>query len=310
MSLRCPFAIIGAFAFLLAPAFAQQQSAPPVPSAKQVAPPQSTTASIPAYPDSPKGLEKLMKEMLKLEKSGDLQALGPYVQSLVLPDADNWFRTEFGDQIGETLANLYQREAMEMSLSFPDLLASLVKQKVGNPEGIEFTDSCNPSATPHEYPILVLRRNSNPLYDVRFTKGMSLLVLSYFAYEGGAFRYLGNFEVSQSWPIGKTTSQSRPVRTPPDRVRLTGNVVAARIIYQPKPEYPVEARLAGIQGTVLFHAIIAKDGTLRELQLVQGQCWLAEAAIKAVRQWRYTPYLFNGKPVEVDTTIQAIFNIR
>lgn len=86
--------------------------------------------------------------------------------------------------------------------------------------------------------------------------------------------------------------------------------MAARIIYEPKPEYPAEARQARLQGTVLIHAVIGKDGSIEDLQLLQGQCWLAQAAIKSVRQWRYTPYLLNGQPVEVDTTIQAIFNMQ
>lgn len=199
---------------------------------------------------------------------------------------------------------------MELPFSFPDTLADLLKQNVGDPLAVEFTDSCNPSATPREYPVLVLRQNSQPLYDIRFFKGSSFLTIAYFAYVGSEFRYLGNFEVSKAWPIRTQPSNPKGNGTLPTRIRLGGNVMAAQIIRQPIPEYPVEARQAHIEGVVLFHAIIAKDGSLRDLQLLQGQCWLAEAAIKAVKQWRYKPYLLNGEPVEVDTTIQTTFNIR
>lgn len=282
----------------------QQQSTSTASTAAAVA------SSIPAYPDSPNGLEKLMKDLLKLQKKGNTQALLPYVQSLVLPDAATWFQSVFGEQIGSSLAGSYERTGMELPLSFPDTLADLLRQKVGDPYAVEFSDSCNPRATPREYPILILRQNSQHLYDIRFFKGSSFLTLAYFAYVGGGFRYLGNFEVSGAWPIGTQPTGPKGNGTAPTRVRLGGNVMAARIIYEPKPEYPAEARQARLQGTVLIHAVIGKDGSLEDLQLLQGQCWLAQAAIKSVRQWRYTPYLLNGQPVEVDTTIQAIFNMQ
>lgn len=265
---------------------------------------------MPAYPDSPRGLEKLMKELLTLEKKGDAKALAPYLQSLVLPGARNWFQSVFGEQIGDALAGSYERIGMELPMSFPDTLASMVKQKVGDPSATEFTDSCNPRASPQEYPILVLRQNSRPLYVIRFYKGYNVLTIRYFAYVQGAFRYLGNFQVAGSWPIGQTESQSKRKEHEPQRIRVGGDVMAARLVRQVTPEYPSEARQAGIQGTVILHALIGKDGSLREIRLLQGQCWLAEAAIKAVKQWRYTPYLLKGEPVEVDTTIQAIFNMR
>ena len=282
----------------------QQQSTATASTAAAVA------STIPTYPDSPNGLEKLMKDMLKLQKKRNTQDLSPYVQSLVLPDAATWFQSVFGEQIGSSLAGSYERTGMELPLSFPDTLADLLKQNVGDPLAVEFTDSCNPRATPREYPILILRQNSQSLYDIRFSRGSSFLTLAYFAYVGGGFRYLGNFEVSGAWPIGAQTSNPKGNGKAAMRIRLGGNVMAARIIYEPKPEYPAEARQARIQGTVLIHAVIGKGGSLEGLQLLQGQCWLAQAAIKAVRQWRYTPYLLNGQPVEVDTTIQAIFNMQ
>jgi protein TonB len=57
----------------------------------------------------------------------------------------------------------------------------------------------------------------------------------------------------------------------------------------------------------VLHAIIAKDGSVQDLQVIQGQCILAEAAIAAVKQWVYRPTMINGNPVEVDTTIDVIF---
>jgi len=64
---------------------------------------------------------------------------------------------------------------------------------------------------------------------------------------------------------------------------------------------------ARIWGEVVLQAIISKDGEIKELSLVRGHPMLAPAAIGAVRQWRYRPFLLNGEPVEVETTVTVTF---
>ena len=91
------------------------------------------------------------------------------------------------------------------------------------------------------------------------------------------------------------------------RIRLGGQVQAAKLISQPQPIYPALARQARIQGTVVLHAIIGKDGHVNELQVISGHPLLIQAALDAVKQWRYQPTLLNDQPVEVDTTISVIF---
>ena len=81
------------------------------------------------------------------------------------------------------------------------------------------------------------------------------------------------------------------------------------LIQKIEPKYPPLALAARIWGQVLLKAIIGKDGEIKELQLVSGHPLLAPAAIEAVRQWRYRPYLLNGKPVEVETAITVTFQI-
>ena len=99
----------------------------------------------------------------------------------------------------------------------------------------------------------------------------------------------------------------RPVT--PARIRVGGNVQAAALVRQVTPLYPQIARTAHISGTVVLHAIIAKDGTIQELQYVSGPPLLMRAAMDAVREWRYKPTLLNGEPVEVDTTISVVFSL-
>jgi protein TonB len=73
--------------------------------------------------------------------------------------------------------------------------------------------------------------------------------------------------------------------------------------------YPPLARQTRISGTVRLHAIIGKDGSVQQLEVLSGHPLLVQAALDAVRQWRYRPTLLNGEPVEVDTTIDVIFSL-
>jgi protein TonB len=95
----------------------------------------------------------------------------------------------------------------------------------------------------------------------------------------------------------------RPAISQPQRIRVGGSVIAARAIYQPKPEYPALARMSRTEGDVEFEAVISKEGTIEELKVIKGHPLLMKAALEAGRQWRYQPTLLNGEPIEVVTEI-------
>jgi protein TonB len=95
----------------------------------------------------------------------------------------------------------------------------------------------------------------------------------------------------------------------PERIRVGGNVQAAKLVRQPKPMYPPLAKQARIQGTVKFTAVIGKDGTIQNLQLVSGHPLLVQSAQEAVKQWVYQPTLLNGEAVEVITQIDVNFTL-
>jgi protein TonB len=95
----------------------------------------------------------------------------------------------------------------------------------------------------------------------------------------------------------------------PQRIRVGGNVQAANLIRKVTPVYPPLAKQARVQGTVRFTAIISKDGTIQQLQLVSGHPLLVQAAQDAVKQWLYKPTLLNGEPVEVVTQIDVNFTL-
>jgi periplasmic protein TonB len=95
----------------------------------------------------------------------------------------------------------------------------------------------------------------------------------------------------------------------PKRIRISQGVTKGLLIQKFEPKYPPLALAARIRGQVLLKAIIGKDGEIKELELVSGHVFLAPAAIAAVRQWRYRPFLLNGEPIEVETTVIVTFQI-
>jgi protein TonB len=100
-----------------------------------------------------------------------------------------------------------------------------------------------------------------------------------------------------------------PIAQPPihERPFPVSHLSEAQLVHRVEPVYPRMAVLAGLQGEVRLHAIISKDGTIQSLSVTSGQPILAQAALEAVRQWRYRPYLLNGKAVEVETLITVNF---
>jgi protein TonB len=100
-----------------------------------------------------------------------------------------------------------------------------------------------------------------------------------------------------------------PEPTPVKRIRVAARVVEANLIHDVAPTYPSEAGRARIQGTVVLLAVIGKDGSVQDVRVESGLPLLAQAAIDAVKQWRYRPYLVNGEPVEVDSRITINFNL-
>ena len=100
------------------------------------------------------------------------------------------------------------------------------------------------------------------------------------------------------------------VKVAPSKPLTISSGVAAGMLIQRLPlVYPPLAKSARVSGTVELHAIISKNGTIKDLQVVSGPGMLRQAAVDAVQAWRYKPYKLNNEPVEVDTTINVVFTL-
>jgi protein TonB len=105
------------------------------------------------------------------------------------------------------------------------------------------------------------------------------------------------------------TAPPPPPKAAPARIKVGGQVQAANLLHQVLPTYPAIAKTAHVSGTVRLHAVIAKDGSIQELQYVSGPALLMRSAMDAVHEWKYKPTMLNGEPVEVDTTIDVVFSL-
>ena len=109
--------------------------------------------------------------------------------------------------------------------------------------------------------------------------------------------------------IGVSLRPPVAMPAPPPTIRQfqTSSMLQGSLVHRVEPGYPPMARNARVQGSVVLEAIIDKEGTIKNLRLISAHPLLVPAAVEAVRQWRYRPYVLNGEAIEVETQIRVNF---
>lgn len=110
-----------------------------------------------------------------------------------------------------------------------------------------------------------------------------------------------------SAPVAQSGGQVASTAKAP--VQVAGGVMAGSVLSRVTPVYPQEAKDAKLAGAVVLHAVIGRDGTIQQLRVASGPDKLRQSALDAVHQWTYKPYLLNGEPVEVETTITVTYSL-
>jgi len=119
-----------------------------------------------------------------------------------------------------------------------------------------------------------------------------------------------DIECSGCIDLRTNTNPQPPIpRDPTPKTVYRTHIDPAMLMHRVEPVYPTLPRQTGQEGTVELHAIIATDGSIRSLQVLEGNALFYQSALDAVRQWRYKPTYLNGNPVEVDTHITVIYRI-
>jgi protein TonB len=123
--------------------------------------------------------------------------------------------------------------------------------------------------------------------------------------EGNTFSFTNS---SPAIPAAPAEAPKRTVEKRP--LKLSEPIIAAQLITRVEPRYPPLGVQMRQSGTVILHAVISREGNIRALEVVSGSGFFIQSALDAVRQWRYRPTLLNGEPVEVETTITVVFQLR
>jgi TonB family protein len=118
---------------------------------------------------------------------------------------------------------------------------------------------------------------------------------------------LGGNSASAALLNSHSQAAVKAVRAKP--LAVSSGVATGMLIQKTPPAYPTIAKAARVSGTVQLHAVISKNGTIRDLQVLSGPEMLRQSALDAVRNWRYRPYTLNNEPVEVETTVSVVFSL-
>lgn len=109
--------------------------------------------------------------------------------------------------------------------------------------------------------------------------------------------------------LGGILNSGKYLPAKPKMVRVSQGVSNGLLVHKVEPQYPPIAKQAHVQGAVMLRAVIGKDGKVENVQTESGNPLLASAAVNAVKQWRYKPYVLNGSPVDVETTVTVNFRL-
>jgi len=107
--------------------------------------------------------------------------------------------------------------------------------------------------------------------------------------------------------VGGLPAEAPP--PPPNVVRVGGNIIAPKLVHRVDPEYPEVARNARLQAVIILEAWVGTDGRVKSVKILRGSPIFDEAAVTAVRQWRYRPLLLNGQPTEFILTATVLFHL-
>jgi TonB family protein len=241
-------------------------------------------------------LKASLQNVLSAIKAGDTKTAEKSVEGFKLPHAKEWFTRTFGAQEAPAMEKVFAKLEPDAKKSVMEQLSFDVKNGKMDVD-VRASDAVTGADARLLKAAAAAMKTPTAIYAVRIGNGPNDAGATrpgFFVYADGGFRYL-NGQVLYALSTA-----------PPMRVVIGGNVLAARIVSRVEPKYPAEARAQGIQGAVDLHV----DGAVLEATPTSGDAALVQAAVDAVKQWRYQPTLLNGKAVEVDTRVVVTFSLK
>jgi TonB family protein len=254
----------------------------------------------PAIPDSPARLQAQLEEIVKIKNKKELKRREQLIGELRIPDPDGWFASVFGNDDGSKLATTYKNGWEDFEDEFTKTMADFAQQGRTHISIKEVSLRAKPAVDGQSEPAATEGKTTPVFYSAEAAQGSERgwPLPGVYTYAQGAFRLI-NWRTLYGLPYVK-----------PMRIRIGGNVAAAKLVQQVAPVYPAEARKNKVSGTVQLHVVLDREGRVIRIDVVSGPPELVDAPVNAVRQWRYQPTLLNGDPVEVDTLISVQFTLK
>jgi len=254
-----------------------------------------------ASPESATVLEMELNDLLAAERVHNDATVDSIRKSFLIPNYSAWFLTTFGDSDGPVLAAEYGKEVQEFDSVLDDAFSEAIRNSHMIAQVVRFQNSDEAVMPWVNKDILIALKQPMVLYEASAKENGKGFAhpLGYFFYIDGRFRRLDP----------RTLGLLSTVRAHPMRIKVGGNVQVASLQHSAKPEYPPEALANRVQGDVVFHVVVGIDGLINQADVIQGDPTLAQAALAAVRQWKYKPPVLNGWLVEVDSTVSVSFKL-
>jgi TonB family protein len=260
---------------------------------------QDVAAPPAAYPDSPKGLQDFLEVVIAAIKANDKPKIDSLWQSTQLPEHAAWFARVFGDKEGAALEAAYTKhlgsaasqpgktyEFVSGLDTFKFVILPLAQAAVNRPDSW-----AKPILLSMKAPVSVYRAEAiGPAAAASY-------MLGYFFYVEGSFRWIDE-------SVFSALSAARISARLPYISALEAQML---LLQSTPPVTPPLVRREGISNTVMLDVIIDVLGQVKSASILSGDLVLGNAARAAVLGWRYRPYIQNGRPVDVETTVTVTF---
>jgi TonB family protein len=238
-----------------------------------------------AIPNSPRGFESQYQELFKACKKSDEPKIQELLTGYAIPP--EWFAETFGPSQGTELSKKYLPQYEDFKLSTLKRLRGF--NKSDSSVFSKTNTGGEPKPAPAPPPESVKPIPAIQKYEIHFfTDGIERTMwMDSFIYVDGQFRFFGK----GAYPLWD-----------PSNIRLAnpcGGPPSGQLIHRVEPAYPDEAREKHVEGFVKMRVTVATDGSVKMIEIVEGDPLLVEAAKQAVTQWRYTPFMNCGNAVEM-----------
>lgn len=248
-------------------------------------------------------LQKQIEHLLKAAKKNDSKQGLKIIDAFRMPGPETWFTKVFGAEKGPLLAANYKEQWPKVSANLQEQMEKAAHDghMVISVERFPYAQTLWHPETGPIPDVLADMRSPVSFYRASLSNGAD------FPDDvGGLFFVSGDGFCLVPW---RTLNQLGNLHPFPGPVRLNDNVQPAKLISGVAPVYPPDARRKHIEGTVVLGAIIGTDGSVNKLSYLSGPSSLVNAAMDAVRQWRYQPTQIDGKPVQVELTFRVDFTL-